>query len=105
MGERKLQRRIGELGSMGVTYRFDPFDAGHDSRRRFGIIVMCPGPRAGGENAGIEHASEQHAQSLARSGGQESLQCRLLQQRIAPRQQHDVEIAGLSEALDTSRLR
>ena len=60
---------------------------------------MRPGPRAGGENAGIEHASEHHAQSLARGGRQEALQRRLLQQRIAPRQQHDVEIARLSETL------
>ena len=99
MGEWKLQRRVGELGAVCAAHRFDPFDAGHDRRRRHGIIIMRPGPRAGGENAGIEHPSEQNAQSLACGGRQKLRQRRLLQQRIAPRQQHDVEITGLSEAL------
>ncbi len=98
MGERELQRRVGEGDAMRAADPLDPRHAVQDGGRRRLVIVGRAGDGAGREDARIEHPAQHHADAFPFGKRQEFVQGRLLQERVAAGEQHGVEIAGLGEA-------
>ena len=67
-------------------------------RRGRGVVVGRACDRSGGEDARVEHAAEHDADVLSDRERQHLGERGLLEQRVAPGNQHAVEIAVLQEA-------
>ena len=84
---------------MRLADRLDPGDPLHDLGGRHPVVIARAGNGACGENAGIEDAAHHDADALLAGERQEGLDGGLLQQRIAPGEEHRVEIARPGETL------
>ena len=99
MLQRKLKRRIDQADLMRRTDRLDlRYILQHPVRCRV-IVVKRPRFGPGRQHTGVIGAADHHAHAAQNAERQETVERRLLQQGIAPRQQENVEIAAFDQPL------
>ncbi len=82
---------------MGTAHGVDATDPCQDAGRRIAVVVLRARDGAGGEDAGVEHAPEHHADPPFRCELEER-ERRLLEERIAAGQHHAVDVGFAGEA-------
>ena len=99
MGQGKAQRGGGDGHPVGGADPLDPGDPAENLRRRGLVVVEGAIDRPGRKDAGIVGAAQQNADAALLAQRQEALQSLLLQQRIAPGEEEEVEIPLARHAL------
>ena len=89
---------------MSLTDCFDLFDPVENFRWCLGVVVARAGHRASGENARVEDAPENHADVPFLGEGKERFPGRLLEERIAPRQENGIGIGIPDKTLRRIRI-
>ena len=98
MEQRKLQGRGAERHAVALAYRLDLLRLVDECRGGGDIVVRGACLHVARQDAGIVGTAQNHRDMALGALGQEFLKRALLQQRVAPSQQHAVEVARLDEA-------
>ena len=98
VAEREAQGRLGEAHLVGGADPVDPGDPVEDRGGRRLVIVERAGFRACRQDAGVEGSTDDDADLLVRAIGQERGERVLLQQRVAPGQEEQVEVGRVGRA-------
>ena len=97
-GELQRGSRQGDL--VGVADGRDLPHPGQDLRGHLAVVVVGPGHRPLGQNAGVEGSPHDDRHLAFAAGGKQLLQGALLEQRVSASQQEAVEV-GTLEAFET----
>src|SRR3954454_16289836 len=99
VAERELERCAGQTHAVPTADGLDTCNALHYIGRGRGVVVVGAGHRTGGQDAGIVGAADQKRDVPLGAVGQERVQRRLLEQRVAAGEQETVEVAGAGKIL------
>src|SRR4051812_20705398 len=98
MRERELDRRVRKRDTVPATDLVNAAHALEDLRRCGLVIVACPWHRPGRQNARVENPAEENRYGFLFGNPEEDVEGGLIEKRVAPGQEHAVEIAGSGEA-------
>ena len=102
MREREAQRRGLEVDAVARAHRGEPLRA-RDHRRRRGRVIVGRARRRVGEEPAVEHPARDDAHAALGAERQQIDERGLIEQRVAAREQHAVELGLAHEAREQRR--